>query len=107
MTVDSPHPWSPDSPNLYVVEVVLKRGNTTLDAVSERVGFLKLSTDGEHFLINGEPYFMRGTGDFALCPETGCPDTDRERWRRKLKTLREYGYNYVRLPILPLSVRVF
>jgi hypothetical protein len=96
MTVDSPRRWSPDSPNLYVVEVALKRGETTLDAFSERVGFVKLSTEGEHFLINGEPYFMRGTGDFALCPETGCPDTDRERWRRKLKTLREYGYNYVR-----------
>lgn len=96
MVVDSPRHWSPDSPNLYSVEVVLKRGETTLDAVSERVGFVKLSTEGEHFLINGEPYFMRGTGDFALCPETGCPDTDRDRWRRKLTTLRAYGYNYVR-----------
>lgn len=96
MPIESPAPWSPDSPNLYRVDAVLRRDGITLDAVSERTGFVKLSTKGERLLINGEPYFMRGTGDFALCPETGSPDIDRARWRRKLKTLRGYGYNYVR-----------
>jgi len=88
--------WSPDAPNLYRVDAVLLRDGQVLDAQSERTGFVKLSTEGKHFLINDEPYYMRGTGDFISCPETGCPDTDRERWRRKLQTLRDYGYNYVR-----------
>jgi len=96
LPVPSPHLWSPDAPNLYRVDVALTRGDELLDAVSERTGFVKLSADGNRFLINGEPHYMRGTGDFISCPETGCPDTDRDRWRRKLKTLREYGYNYVR-----------
>ncbi|MBN2296900.1 MAG: hypothetical protein JXM70_31025 [Pirellulales bacterium] len=96
LSVPSPRPWSPDSPQLYRVDAVLSDGDTALDAVSERVGFVKLATQGKHFLINGNPYYMRGTGDFISCPETGCPDTNRERWRKKLKTLREYGYNYVR-----------
>lgn len=96
ITVPSPRLWSPDSPNLYRVDIALIRGKETLDAMSERVGFVKLSTEGHRFLINGEPYYMRGSGDFHAHPETGCPDTDRERWRRKLKTLRAYGYNYVR-----------
>jgi hypothetical protein len=39
---------------------------------------------------------MRGSGEFLPCPETGCPDTDRSRWRKKLAALRGYGYNYVR-----------
>ncbi|MCK5327523.1 MAG: hypothetical protein KAR36_02885, partial [Candidatus Latescibacteria bacterium] len=96
LSVPSPRLWSPDAPNLYRVDAVLLRGECVLDALSERVGFVKLSTEGKHFLINGEPYYMRGTGDFLSNPETGCPDTDRERWRRKLTALREYGYNYVR-----------
>ncbi len=96
IAVPSPRLWSPDSPNLYRVDVVLIRGKEVLDAMSERVGFVKLSTEGHRFLINGKPYYMRGSGDFLAHPETGCPDTDRERWRRKLKTLRAYGYNYVR-----------
>jgi hypothetical protein len=96
MSVSSPKLWSPDSPNLYRVDVILQRGGVTLDAQSERIGFVKLNTAGKHILINDEPYYLRGSGDFVSCPETGSPDTDRERWRRKLRTLRDYGYNYVR-----------
>ncbi|MDD5707029.1 MAG: glycoside hydrolase family 2 TIM barrel-domain containing protein, partial [Kiritimatiellae bacterium] len=94
--VPSPRLWSPDAPNLYRADVVLERGPETMDALSERFGFVKLSAENHRFLINDEPYFMRGTGDFLIHPETVSPDTDRERWRRKLRTLRAYGYNYVR-----------
>ena len=94
--VSSPRLWSPDAPDLYRVEAELLVDGRPSDALVERVGFVKLAADGHRFLINGEPYYMRGTGDFLSCPETGCPDTDRDRWRRKLKALRAYGYNYVR-----------
>ena len=96
IAVPSPRLWSPDAPNLYHVDAVLTDNTGVLDAVSERVGFVKLSMRGKHFLINDEPYYMRGSGDFVANPETGSPDTDRDRWRRKLKTLRDYGYNHVR-----------
>jgi len=96
LPVPSPLLWSPDAPHLYRVDIGILRDGRVEDALSERTGFVKLATEGKHFLINGEPYYMRGSGDFVSCPETGCPDTDRERWRRKLQTLREYGYNYVR-----------
>ena len=96
LTISSPRLWSPEEPNLYRVDAVLRRGDEVEDALSERVGFVALATRGKRFLINGQPYYMRGTGDFLANPETGSPDTDRDRWRRKLRTLREYGYNYVR-----------
>jgi hypothetical protein len=96
LRVPSPDLWSPDAPNLYRLEAELLSGETVQDACIERFGFVKLSTAGKHFLLNDEPYYMRGSGDFLSCPETGCPDTDRGRWRRKLRVLREYGYNYVR-----------
>lgn len=94
--VCSPKLWSPDSPYLYNVDVILTSGNEVTDALTERVGFVKLSTKGKHFLINGEPYYIRQTGDFISSPETGSPDTSRERWRKKLSALRKYGYNSVR-----------
>lgn len=96
LSVPDPALWSPDSPALYRVDAVLRQAGAVLDAASERTGFVQLTPDGDHFLINGEPYYIRGTGDFHSNPETGCPDTDRERWRRKLATLRAYGYNQVR-----------
>lgn len=94
--VPSPNLWSPDNPHLYRIDAVLLDSEQALDALSERVGFVDLATREKHFLVNGEPYYMRGTGDFISNPETGCPDTDRARWRTKLQTLRDYGYNYVR-----------
>ena len=96
LTVPAPARWSPDTPNLYRIDATLSRDGAVQDALSERFGFVTLDTEGDHFLINGEPYYMRGTGDFMAHPETGSPDTDRQRWRRKLTTLRDYGYNYVR-----------
>lgn len=96
LPIPSPALWSPDAPHLYQVEVALICQGQVTDAWSERVGFVKLSRQGKHLCINGHPYYLRGSGDFLSCPETGSPDTDRDRWRRKLRTLREYGYNYVR-----------
>ncbi len=96
MPMPQPLPWSPDAPALYRVDLELRAGGELCDVRSERVGFVKLEACGKEFRINGEPYYLRGSGDFISCPETGCPDTDRERWRRKLRALRDYGYNYVR-----------
>jgi beta-galactosidase len=97
LSVTNPALWSPDSPALYEVDAMLFDANCVcLDARSERIGFVRLSADGKHFCINGEPYYMRGSGEFLASPETASPDWNRDRWRRKLKTLREYGYNYVR-----------
>ena len=59
-------------------------------------GFVTLTPHGRRLCIHGKPHFMRAHGDFELPPETGCPDTDRERWRKKLAALRAYGYNHVR-----------
>ena len=96
IAVPSPVLWSPDSPALYRIDAVLLHGGNVTDALTERTGFVKLSTKDKHFLINDEPYYMRGTGAFLPYPETASPDTDRTRLRKKLTILREYGYNYVR-----------
>lgn len=96
LDVPNPLAWSPEDPQLYKIDGVLEDSGNILDALTERAGFVKLTTSGKHFLINDQPYFMRGHGDFPAYPETVSPDTDRKRWIRKLKVLRDYGYNHVR-----------
>lgn len=95
--VNSPLLWSPDAPNLYRADIVLLDGEQILDASSERFGFTKLACVGKQIQVNDQPYFIRGSGDFISCPETGCPDWNRDRWRERLRTLRSYGYNQIRL----------
>lgn len=94
--VEDPDLWSPEHPALYRVDAELTDNGRVSDARSHRVGFAKLSTSGRHFLINGQPYYMRGTGDFCENPLTGSPNTDRDYWRRALGMLRKMGYLYVR-----------
>jgi len=96
VSVDAPHLWSPDDPFLYCIEAVLKVGDKVYDACTDRFGFVEMTTKGKQFIINDDPYFLMGTGEFCEHPITVAPDTDIDNWRRKLKALRDYGYNYVR-----------
>jgi beta-galactosidase len=96
LEVARPRAWSPDDPFLYRLDAVLTAAGRTLDARSDRIGFVALSTEGKRITVNGVPWYFRGTGEFLSNPETGSPDTDRDRWRRKLRVLRDYGYTYVR-----------
>lgn len=107
LEIPSPRLWCPETPELYRVDLTLRRGREILDAWSERVGFVTLTADGQQLCINHQPYYWRGSGDHLASPETGCPDTDRDRWRRKLGVLREYGYIYVRCPAFVYTPEYF
>jgi len=107
LPVPSPRLWSPERPALYRVDLTLRQGEEVLDAWSERTGFVKLAAEGRRLCINGQPYFWLGSGDHMASPETGAPDADRDRWRRKLRTLRDYGYHYVRCPAFVYTPEYF
>ena len=88
--------WSPEQPALYRLDALLCEGDAIMDGQCHRIGFVKFDCGDKQFRINGQPYYMRGCGDFAHVAETVCPSTDRELWRRHLQVLRDYGYLYVR-----------
>ena len=88
--------WSPDTPSLYRINAQLCVEKNVSDCRCERFGFVSLETDKKHILINSEPYYMRGTGDFGEDVKNGSPNTDRDYWYKSLTALRKMGYNYVR-----------
>ena len=94
--IPKPIPWTLDDPKLYTVEAVLRNDEEILDAVCDRTGFLKLTANGKYFMINDVPCFLKGSLDFMSNPETGCPDTDRDRWKKRLLVFKSYGYNRIR-----------
>ncbi len=96
LVIDDYKCWSPDTPNLYRIDAVLYDGKNVSDSRSDRFGFVSLETENKHILINGEPYYMRGTGDFGEDVKNGSPNTDRDYWYKSLSSLRKMGYNYVR-----------
>jgi hypothetical protein len=96
--VKIPHvkPWSPRGPYLYMARVTLLENGREADRMTVRFGMREFKTDGNRFLLNGKPFFVRGYGDDCIWPNTICPPADREAFRRRLQTAKDYGFNYVR-----------
>ena len=60
--------WSPEHPNLYKAEVILKADGKPIDGWIERFGVRKWEVRGGNFYLNNEKYFVRGYGDDFIYP---------------------------------------
>ncbi|WP_042462348.1 glycoside hydrolase family 2 protein [Neobacillus dielmonensis] len=94
---DEVHYWDDDHPYLYKVTVDLIESETIVDQFELSVGIRKIETKGKTFLINNQPTFLRGYVDCCIFPQTGYPSWDKEHYRNQFKTVKEYGFNHVRL----------
>ena len=91
--------WDEFSPALYRLRVNV-RGELN-DRLFEKdtettFGLRDFHADGNQFILNGHPIYIRGThfgGDFPL---TGYPPTDVESWKKIFQTCKDYGLNHMR-----------
>ncbi|MBO0324086.1 beta-galactosidase [Muricauda sp. CAU 1633] len=64
--------WTPETPNLYTLNLTLKQGETTIHEVSKRIGFRTLEfrkKDGIY--VNGTKIIMKGIDRHTIWPESG------------------------------------
>ncbi|TWU77431.1 hypothetical protein ED733_006612 [Metarhizium rileyi] len=94
-SVDSPKLWSPSSPTLYNLTVVMAD-----DTVHSYTGFRTISSgvvDGvQRPLLNGEFTFLFGTLDQGFWPDGLYTPPSREAMVYDLKMLKDLGFNMVR-----------
>ena len=83
--------WSPERPKLYTLKVTC--GEATLERA---FGVRRLTVDGVHFRLNGEPYYLRGICEHCYYPETVQPPHDIDFYRNVIKKVKELGFNYIR-----------
>ncbi|MDO9155106.1 MAG: glycoside hydrolase family 2 TIM barrel-domain containing protein [Paludibacter sp.] len=101
-TVVNPHLWSPETPNLYKVNLLVKEGKTAIDGGTVRVGIRKAEFRGKKgFYLNDKPYgqLMGGNRhqDFAY---VGNAVPNSQQWR-DVKRLRDAGCTIVRAAHYP------
>lgn len=97
IAIDKPELWSPDSPNLYMAEVTVTVGTSTMDFRSVRFGFRKIEVSAREGLrINGQPIKLKGACVHADHGIIGTAAFDGAE-RRKAELLKKFGYNSVRL----------
>jgi hypothetical protein len=89
--------WSPDDPNLYGLVVHTNLDNAVVDSKYTRFGWKQTTIKGKQFLLNGEPFTMRGDSWHFL----GIPQMTRRYAWAWFKTLKDANLNAVRLHAEP------
>lgn len=95
--------WSPDSPNLYLLEQTIRTSDGMVDTRRTRFGIRTIAVDARNGLrINGTKFVLRGGNihhDNYMLGAAGFPDAD----RRKVALMKAAGYNAIRSAHNPAS----
>lgn len=89
------HPWSPETPNLYDLEICANK-----DKVSSYFGLRKFGSttfDGRRvFALNGEPYLMKGVLDQGYFPDGGLTAPSDQAMINDIQLMKDMGFNMLR-----------
>jgi len=89
--------WSPDSPVLHRLQVELLDGT---DQVEQTFGVREFSFEGNRFLLNGQPIFLKGFLQQGMYPRTlGLPT--RRMAIREFLLMKRKGFNFMRIHMKP------
>ncbi len=103
LALREPRLWSPATPDLYVVRVVLRRGAEVIDVYDTRFGVRELQFDAQKgFFLNGSNMKLQGVNEHhdAGCLGAAVPD---DVVRRRLQILKDMGCNAIRIAHNPAS----
>lgn len=105
LNLESPRLWTAETPNLYTLNIVLKRNNAELQRYSEKIGIREVSIVDGILKLNGSPIKLRGADHHDLSPVNGRSLTEAEM-RQDLKLVREANMNFIRTSHYPAHPRL-
>ena len=89
--------WSPDSPHLYDLEIVLICGGTSVDRVTSYFGMREIRTEGANVLLNGQPLFQKLILYQGYRTDSGLTNCRDEDILDDIGKIREMGFNGLRI----------
>lgn len=96
VVVPQPSLWSPETPTLYKLVTAVAVGGKTVDRVETAFGFRTFAFDANRgFLLNGEPYTLKGTSNHQDHAGVGAALPDALQYFR-IARLKEMGCNAYR-----------
>jgi beta-glucuronidase len=88
-------PWSPEEPNLYLVQILLTRKEELWDRYETSFGFREIKVLDRQIILNGQSYPLKGICYVFDDPVTGLKMTT-EKLLSDVTNMKELGCNIVR-----------
>ena len=88
--------WSPETPVLYDLEVVLRQGNRVWDSVRSYFGMREIRIEGPNILLNGKPLYQKLILDQGYWTESGLTSQGDDALLEDIEKIQEMGFNGVR-----------
>jgi beta-galactosidase/beta-glucuronidase len=85
--------WTPEAPNLFDLELVLRDGNDELDRVSSYFGMRKVHTENGMIYLNNKPYYQKLVLDQGYWPKGLLTAPSDEDFVKDIGLVKEMGFN--------------
>ena len=88
--------WSPQTPHLYDVTVMIKKNGVVIDEYSTYFGMRKIEYLNGTLLLNNQPLYIRGTLDQSYYPKTIYRAPTDEWIKNEISMAKKMGFNLLR-----------
>jgi hypothetical protein len=100
-TIKQPRLWTAETPNLYSVEVRLKRDKEIIHRYTQRFGFRTFEVrDGDGLYLNGQRVILKGADRHSFWPDSGRCLSEKIH-RLDIETMKDMNMNAVRMSHYP------
>ncbi|QNA42667.1 glycoside hydrolase family 2 protein [Lacibacter sediminis] len=97
----NPKQWNPEFPNLYTVEVSLRRKGKVVHVFHQRFGFRTVEVrKGDGIYVNGVKIMMKGVNRHSIWPESG-RTLSRKIHLKDIELIKDMNMNSVRMSHYP------
>lgn len=94
--IDEHHYWTPETPNLFEVELKLFKNGTEWDCVKTYFGMRKISVHDDYIMLNNKPYYQKLILDQGYWPESLLTPPSDEAIRYDIEMTKKFGFNGAR-----------
>ena len=99
--VAAPRQWTAETPELYFVEVGLRRGGKVLHQIQQRFGFRTMEVrDGDGLYVNGRRVILQGANRHSFWPDSGRTLSEAVH-QQDIALMKEMNMNAVRMSHYP------
>ena len=94
--IDELQYWTPETPNLYDLKLVVLEDGKTTDEISSYFGMRKISVEGNNIFLNNKPYYLKLILDQGYWSESLLTPPSDQALKYDVEMTKKFGFNGAR-----------